>query len=93
MNIIEVNVGQKIEYEVHNNKITFGDDELTLNLSKYERDDEVVIHVCIDHASPRACLKTLSRISLSPLANTRTRSILSPLRSVWTALRCSCGRW
>lgn len=49
MNIIEVNVGQKIEYEVHNNKITFGDDELTLNLSKYERDDEVVIHVCIDH--------------------------------------------
>ena len=48
MNVIEQNHGKKIDYEVNGNKITFGDDELTLNLSKYERDEEVQIDVCTD---------------------------------------------
>ena len=45
---IEKNKGKKIDYEVIGNKITFGDDELTLNLAKYERDAEVQIDVCTD---------------------------------------------
>lgn len=49
MIIKEVNAGPKIAYEVVKNKITFGDDELTLNLSKYERDNEIVINVCSDN--------------------------------------------
>ena len=48
MNVIEQNKGTKIDYEITGNKITFGDDELTLNLSKYERDEEVQIDVCTD---------------------------------------------
>lgn len=48
MKIIEVNEGKKIAYEINDNKITFGDDELTLNLSKYERDEEVIINICND---------------------------------------------
>ena len=39
MNVIEKNQGPKINYVVDGNKITFGDDEITLNLIKYERDD------------------------------------------------------
>lgn len=37
-----------IEYEVAGNKITFGDDELTLNLSRYEQDDPKHIDICSD---------------------------------------------
>ena len=48
MIIKEVNEGKKIAYEVDGNRIYFGDDELMLNLSKYERDAEVVINICMD---------------------------------------------
>lgn len=48
MIITEKNQGKKIAYEVTGNKITFGDDEITLNLAKYERDEEVVINICTD---------------------------------------------
>lgn len=48
MKIIDVNEGKKIAYAISGNKITFGDDELTLNLSKYERDEEVTINICND---------------------------------------------
>lgn len=46
MVVKEVNVGPKISYEITGNKITFGDDELTLNLSKYERNNDIVINIC-----------------------------------------------
>lgn len=48
MIVTEQNQGTKIAYEVTDNKITFGDDEISLNLSKYERDVEVVIDICRD---------------------------------------------
>ncbi len=48
MIVKEINAGQKIAYEVAGNKITFGDDELMLNLSKYERDQEVILNICND---------------------------------------------
>lgn len=47
MNVIEVNQGEKIPYEVKKNKITF-DDELMLNVEKLERDFEVCVDICID---------------------------------------------
>ncbi len=37
-----------IAYETSGNKITLGDDELTLNLSKYEQDDPKHIDICFD---------------------------------------------
>lgn len=37
-----------IEYEVTGNKITLGDDELTLNLTRYEQDDPKHIDICSD---------------------------------------------
>jgi len=48
MNVIEVNEGPKIDYEVRKTKITFGDDELTLNLARLERDDDISVDICID---------------------------------------------
>jgi hypothetical protein len=48
MTVIEKNQGPKVAYEVTGNKITFGDDEITLNLQRYERDDEVQIDICRD---------------------------------------------
>lgn len=47
MNVINVNVGNKIPYRVTKNKITF-DDELMLNCEKREQDFDVVIDICID---------------------------------------------
>lgn len=47
MEIINANEGTKIGYEVTGNKIIF-DDELMLNLAKYERDDPMHIDVCRD---------------------------------------------
>lgn len=49
MIITEKNVGTKVNYIVsETTKITFGDDEITLNLTKYERDQEQVIDICQD---------------------------------------------
>lgn len=45
MIIIEKNTGEKISYEVNGSKITFRD-ELTLDLSKYERDYQVNLDIC-----------------------------------------------
>lgn len=45
MNIVEKNEGQKIDYSVSGNMITFRD-ELMLNLSKYERDYPVHLDIC-----------------------------------------------
>lgn len=46
--VVEMNEGEKIAYSVNGNKITFGDDELTLNLEKNERDDANHIDICRD---------------------------------------------
>lgn len=46
--VVERNEGKKINYEVSGSKITFGDDELTLNLTRYERDDSAHIDICRD---------------------------------------------
>lgn len=48
MEIIYKNDGTYVDYEVSGNKITF-DDELMLNLGKYERDNEVIIDICRDN--------------------------------------------
>lgn len=45
MNIVNKNEGAKIPYVVEGNKITFRD-ELTLDLSKYERDYQVNLDIC-----------------------------------------------
>lgn len=48
MKIIEKNEGTKIQYEIKGDKIVFNDDELTLNLARYERDDANHIDICRD---------------------------------------------
>lgn len=45
MIVIEKNAGKKIPYEVVGNKITFND-EIMLNLEKYEKEYPVHIDVC-----------------------------------------------
>lgn len=47
MKVVEMNIGQKVEYEVIGTKIMF-QDELMLNLEKMERDFEVHIDICED---------------------------------------------
>ncbi|MEG1562164.1 MAG: hypothetical protein RR365_00725 [Bacteroides sp.] len=37
-----------IAYKAVGNKITLGDDELTLNLARYEQDDAKHIDICLD---------------------------------------------
>lgn len=54
MIIIDKNEGKKIPYAVKTNKVTF-DDELMLNLEKYERDDPNHIDVCRDRFGNLVC--------------------------------------
>lgn len=46
--IIEKTGGDKVSIEIEGTKIIFGDDEMTLNLQKYERDDPVHIDICLN---------------------------------------------
>lgn len=48
MIIKEVNEGVKVAYAEEGTRLYFGDDELMLNLKKYERDEEVTINICTD---------------------------------------------
>lgn len=47
MIIIEKNVNKKIPYEVNGTKITF-DDMLTIDLKRYQKDEERVIDISLD---------------------------------------------
>lgn len=48
-NVVEKTPGAHIEYALSGGKkITFGDDELTINLASRERDYEVSLDICID---------------------------------------------
>ena len=46
--VVEKTEGEHISYEVNKNKITFGDDELTINLAAKERDYPVTLDICKD---------------------------------------------
>lgn len=46
--VIEKEEGKHIGYQVTSKKITFGDDELTINLASRERDYETVLDICLD---------------------------------------------
>lgn len=46
MKVINKNEGKKISYEVDGTSITFGDDELSLNCAKYQRDWGVNLNIC-----------------------------------------------
>lgn len=54
MIVIEKNEGEKISYVIKGNKITF-DDELMLNLEKYERDDPNSLDICRDKFDNLVC--------------------------------------
>ncbi len=51
MIVIEKNEGTKVAYEVSGTKLFLGDDELMLNLTKYQRDWPVHIDVCTNRDS------------------------------------------
>lgn len=46
--VIEKNEGTKIAYKQSTTKITFGDDELTVNCAKYQKDWPVHVDICGD---------------------------------------------
>lgn len=48
INVTEKTPGKHIEYAVDANKITFGEDELSVNIAARERDYEVSLDICID---------------------------------------------
>lgn len=48
MKVQEKNDGQKINYSINGNVIVF-DDTISINISKYQRDTENIVDVCIDN--------------------------------------------
>lgn len=49
--VVEKNEGAKIKYSVSGTKVTFGEDELMVNLKARERDNDVVLDICKDTES------------------------------------------
>lgn len=45
MQVVKVNSGEYIDYEVEGTRIFFGDDELMINLKKYQGDEERTIDI------------------------------------------------
>ena len=48
--VVEKNEGAKIAYEQQGTKLFFGDDEIMLNVAKYQKEWPVVIDICKDKA-------------------------------------------
>lgn len=48
--VVEKNKGAKIAYEQQGTKLFFGDDEIMLNVAKYQKEWPVVIDICKDKA-------------------------------------------
>ena len=46
--VIEKNEGQKIAWKQSTTKLTFGDDELMVNVAKYQKDWPVQLDICGD---------------------------------------------
>lgn len=46
--VIEKNKGRKIDWKQNAAKLTFGDDELTVNVAKYQKDWPVQLDICGD---------------------------------------------
>lgn len=48
MKVVEKNEGTKIDYNLRGTKLNFADGELTLDLARYQRDDEVTKDIMVD---------------------------------------------
>ncbi len=48
MKVIEKNEGTKIDYNLRGTKLNFADGELTLDLARYQKDDEVTKDIMVD---------------------------------------------
>lgn len=46
--VVDKNEGTKIAYEQSGTKIFFGDEDLMINVAKYQKDYDVQIDVCMD---------------------------------------------
>ena len=46
--VIEKNEGRKVEWKQSTTKLTFGDDELMVNVAKYQKDWPVQLDICGD---------------------------------------------
>lgn len=49
--VIEKNPGEKIAWEQSGTRLFFGDDELMLNVAKYQKDWHVQVDICADENS------------------------------------------
>lgn len=48
MIIVEKNAGAKIDYELNGTKLSFADDELVINMARYQRDYAVTKDIMLD---------------------------------------------
>ena len=67
--VIEKNVGPKIEYEQSGTRLYFGDDEIMVNCSKYQKDWEQTVDICMDRVGnltigTRSALRYVAQIEI-----------------------------
>lgn len=48
MKVVEKNAGTKIDYDLKAKKLSFADGELTINLERYQSDEEVTRDIMVD---------------------------------------------
>ena len=70
MNVVKVpeNGASFVEYSTRGTKITFGDDEISANLAKKERDDAVRIDVCKDYLDELTFGATGARVYVAEIS-------------------------
>ena len=67
--VIEKNPGPKIEYEQDGTRLYFGDDEIMVNCSKYQKDWEQTVDICMDRVGnltigTRSALRYVAQIEI-----------------------------
>lgn len=75
--VIEMNAGEKIAYEQSGTRLFFGDDEIMVNVEKYQKDWDVQVDICRDKSGnltigTESALRYVAQIAIPAATYTET---------------------
>ena len=82
MNVIELNEGRKVEYELRGTKLDFADGTLTMNLAKYQRDYPVTKTITGDAEGIKSALTQYASLGANGLDQMKVTTLQQNLDSL-----------
>ena len=82
MNVIELNEGRKVEYELRGTKLDFADGTLTMNLAKYQRDYPVTKTITGDAEGIKSALAQYASLGANGLDQMKVTTLQQNLDSL-----------